>query len=81
MTRSQLLFQQTLIKEIEGLGYTLQDVREYVEKTRGISYTYDGIWKILRKEFKVNYGKPYILNANQSKTAAQELKKIRLSFR
>ena len=64
-----------IIEEIEGRGYTLQDVREYVEKTRGISYTYDGIWRILRKEFKVNYGKPYILNANQSETAAQELKK------
>jgi len=60
-----------IIEEIEGKGYTLKDVREYVERTRGINYTYDGIWKILRKQFKVSYGKPYILNANQSETAPQ----------
>ena len=64
-----------IIQEIEGKGYTLQDVRNYVEKTRGINYTYDGIWRILRKQFKVNSGKPYILNANQSETAPEDLKK------
>ena len=50
-------------------------MRDYVERTRAVSYTYDGIGKILRKQFKVSYGKPDILNANQSETASQELKK------
>ncbi|MDJ0713370.1 MAG: helix-turn-helix domain-containing protein [Prochloraceae cyanobacterium] len=61
-----------IIEEIEGKGYTLRDIRAYIEETRGISYTYDGVWRILRKQFKVRYGKPYILKANQSETAPKE---------
>lgn len=39
-----------IIEEIEGKGYTLKDVREYVERTRGINYTYDAEMLIVSKQ-------------------------------
>ena len=33
--------------------------------TRDIDYSYDMVWKVLRKKMKVKYGKPYIINAKK----------------
>ena len=49
-----------VLKEIEGKGMTLRDVKVYVKSTRGIEYSYNTIWHILRKKLRVKYGKPYI---------------------
>lgn len=64
-----------VIEEIKDKGYNLEQVREYIQKTRGINYSYKGVWAILRQKLKVPYGKPYVLNGKQSPTASEELKK------
>lgn len=64
-----------ILEEIKGKGYKLLQVKDYVEKTRGIKYSYKGIWNILRRWLKIPYGKPYVLIGKQSPTASEELKK------
>ena len=64
-----------ILEEIKGKGYNLSQVRDYVEKTRGVKYSYKGVWNILRRWLKVPYGKPYVLIGKQSETASEELKK------
>ncbi|MEM3099711.1 MAG: hypothetical protein QXU32_13510 [Nitrososphaerales archaeon] len=49
---------EKFLEEIENKGMTLKDVKVYVRTTRGIEYSYDGGWKVLRKKMKVRYGKP-----------------------
>lgn len=71
---------EQVVKEIDGLGYTLQDVIAYVEKTRGKTYSYKGAWKILRQQFQVKYGKPYVIIGKQSEPAEQDLKKTRIGL-
>ena len=61
--------------EIKEKGDNLSQIRDYVEKTRGIKYSYKGVWNILRRWLKVPYGKPYVLIGKQSKTAPEEFKK------
>jgi transposase len=57
---------QQILAEIETKNYTIAEVRNYVKKTRGVSYSYQGIWRILRKEFKLNYDNFYISKGNES---------------
>jgi transposase len=49
---------EDVLREIEDRGYTLKDVAFYVRDTRGVQYTYDGVWRVLRRKMKVRYGKP-----------------------
>ena len=64
-----------ILEEIKGKGDNLSQVRDYVERTRGIKYSYKGVGNILRRWLKVPYGKPYVLIGKQSETATEELKK------
>jgi len=55
-----------VIKEIEDKNMsTKKDVSVYIMTTRDIDYSYDMVWKVLRKKMKVKYGKPYIINAKK----------------
>lgn len=65
-----------IVKEIEGKGMTLKDVEVYVKDTRGVHYAYKTVWKALRKERKVRYGKAYKTNAKRPPDAEEVLKKI-----
>jgi transposase len=65
----------SIVKEIEGKGMTLRDVKVYVKDTRGVHYTYATVWKALRKERKVRYGKAYKMNAKRPPDAEEILKK------
>jgi transposase len=64
-----------IVKEIEGKGMTLKDVEVYVKDTRGVHYAYKTVWKALRKERKVRYGKAYKMNAKRPPDAEGILKK------
>ncbi len=64
-----------ILKEIEGKGMTLRDVRIYIKKTRGVQYSYGGVWKIFRKKLKARYGKPYPKNYKRPWNAEEILKK------
>ncbi len=64
-----------VVKEIEGKGMTLRDVEVYVKDTRGVHYAYKTVWKALRKERKVRYGKAYKMNAKRPDNAEEILKK------
>lgn len=66
---------EQVISEIKDRGYNLQQVREYIEQTRGVNYSYKGVWTVLRQKLRIPYGKPYVLNGKQSPTASEELKK------
>lgn len=41
-----------IFSEIEGKGYSVKDILAYVKKTRGKTYTYKGIWKVLNEQSK-----------------------------
>jgi len=64
-----------VVKEVEGRGMTIKDVKVYVKDTRGVNYAYKTVWKILRKERKVRYGKAYKMNAKRPPDAEGILKK------
>jgi len=64
-----------IVKEIENKGMTIRDVAVYVKDTRGVHYAYKTVWKILRKERKVRYGKAYKMNAKRPPDAEGILKK------
>jgi len=64
-----------ILKELEGRGMTIKGVTVYVKTTRGVEYAYKTVWKILRKEKKVKYGKPYIQNSKRPDNAEDILKK------
>lgn len=64
-----------ILNEIENRGFTIDDVREYVSKTRDVNYSYNGTWYALRKRMGVKYGKPYIQNAKRPEDAEERLKK------
>jgi transposase len=49
---------EDVLREMEDRGYTLKDVVVYVRDTRGVHYTYGGVWRVLRRKLKVRYGKP-----------------------
>lgn len=65
-----------IVMEIEGRGMTIRDVEFYVKDTRGVHYAYKTVWKVLRKEKKVRYGKAYKMNAKRPPDAEEILKKI-----
>jgi transposase len=64
-----------IVDEIEDKGMTLKDVEVYVKDTRGVHYTYATVWKALRKERKVKYGKAYKMNVKRPPDAEEILKK------
>jgi putative transposase len=64
-----------IVREIEGKGMTIRDVAVHVKDTRGVNYSYKTVWKILRKEKKVRYGKAYKMNAKRPPDAERILKK------
>jgi len=64
-----------IVKEIEGRGMTIKDVVVYVKDTRGIHYTYAGVWKVLRRKKRVPYGKGYSMNSKRPQNAEEMLKK------
>ena len=64
-----------ILKEIENKGMTIEDVRDYVKRTRNVEYSYKSMWRILRVDKKVKYGKPYIKNSKRPKDAENILKK------
>ena len=66
-----------MVKEIENKGMTIRDVVVYVKNTRRVEYAYKTVWRILRKEKKAGYGKPYKLNAKRPENAEEILKKDR----
>jgi transposase len=65
-----------IVSEIENKGMTIRDVAVYVKDTRGVNYAYKTVWKVLRKEKKVRYGKAYKMNAKRPPDAEEILKKI-----
>lgn len=64
-----------IVKEVENKAMTLKDVGVYVKDTRGVRYTYGGVWRILRKKRHERYGKPYKMNAKRPPNAEEILKK------
>jgi len=66
---------ENVVKEIENKGMTIRDVVVYVKNTRRVEYAYKTVWRILRKEKKVRYGKPYKMNMKRPVDAEGILKK------
>jgi putative transposase len=64
-----------ILKEIEEKGMTIKDVKIYIKTTRGVEYSYNMVWHVLRKKKKVRYGKPYIQNSKRPENAEEILKK------
>lgn len=64
-----------IVEEVRGKNMTLRDVAVYVKTTRGVEYSYDMVWRALRKERKVRYGKPYAMNEKRPENAEGILKK------
>lgn len=64
-----------IIKEIEGKGMTLKDVKVYIKTEKEVEYSYKMVWYVLRKKKKVKYGKPYIKNERRPENAEDILKK------
>lgn len=64
-----------IISEIKDKGMTISDVTAYVNKTRGVSYKYCGVWHNLRRKRHVKYGKPYKINDKRPNDAEAILKK------
>lgn len=64
-----------VIDEVEEKGMTIKDVTQYVNRTRGVSYSYKTVWEVLRKKKHVRYGKPYIRNKLRPENAEEILKK------
>ena len=44
---------EKVLKEIEGKGYSIREVMVYVNTTRGVNYTYKGVWEVIRRKKKV----------------------------
>lgn len=69
-----------VIQEISGKGMTLEDVRFYIKDEYNVSYSYKFVWKKLRMEKKVKYGKAYIENGKMPKDVEERIKKSRSFF-
>ena len=54
---------------------TLEDVRFYIKDEYNVSYSYKFVWKKLRMEKKVKYGKAYIENGKMPKDVEEKIKK------
>ncbi len=66
---------QEIIQYIRDKSMTLHDVRDYIEQTYQVCYTYAHVWQVLRKQYRVRYGKPFPLHEKQPEDAAEQLKK------
>jgi transposase len=66
-----------ILKEIEGKGMTLRDVRVYVNTAYGAEYSYNSVWYWVRKKKKAAYGKPYPRDVRRPANAEEVLKKPR----
>jgi transposase len=64
-----------VLKEIKDKGMTIKDTVNYVKDTRGVDYSYNGAWKIIRVKKRAKYGKPYIMNTMRPANAEVLLKK------
>jgi transposase len=64
-----------IVREIDNKGMTIRDVAVYVKDTRGVNYAYKTVWKVLRKEKRVRYGKAYRMNTKRPPDAEEILKK------
>ncbi len=68
-----------VLDEIGEKGYDIRQVMVYVNTTRGVQYTYSGVWEVLRRGRKVRYGKPLKTEKNRPSNAEDILKKNRSS--
>ena len=64
-----------ILAEIDNKGLTIKDVAVYIKNSRGVTYKYNTLWKILRKKYHVKYGKPYKVNTKRPHDAEAILKK------
>ncbi len=64
-----------VVEQIQGKGYSIQQVRELLVEEKKVEYSYDMIWYKLRKEYKLPYGKPYLENKKMPSDAQQQLEK------
>ena len=64
-----------ILAEIDNKGLTIKDVAVYIKNSRGVTYKYNTLWKILRKKHHVKYGKPYKVNKKRPNDAEAILKK------
>jgi putative transposase len=64
-----------ILAEIDNKGLTIKDVGVFVKNSRGVTYKYNTLWKILRKKYHVKYGKPYKVNTKRPNDAEVILKK------
>lgn len=64
-----------MLDEIEGKGYDIKQVMVYINTTRGLQYTYSGVWEVLRRGRKVRCGKPLKTKENRPSNAENILKK------
>ena len=64
-----------ILGEIDNKGLTIKDVAVYIKNSRGVTYKYNTLWKILRKKYHVKYGKPYKVNTKRPNDAEAILKK------
>ena len=64
-----------ILAEIDNKGLTIKDVAVYIKNSRGVTYKYNTLWKILRKKYQVKYGKPYKVNTKRPDDAEAILKK------
>jgi len=64
-----------ILGEIDNKGLTIKDVAVYIKNSRGVTYKYNTLWKILRKKYHVKYGKPYKVNTKRPDDAEAILKK------
>jgi putative transposase len=64
-----------ILAEIDNKGLTIKDVAVYIKNSRGVTYKYNTLWKILRKKYHVKYGKPYKVNTKRPNDAEAILKK------
>ena len=66
---------EQILAEIDNKGLTIKDVAVYIKNSRGVTYKYNTLWKILRKKYHVKYGKPYKVNTKRPNDAEAILKK------
>lgn len=65
-----------VVKEIENRGMSLKDVAVYVKTTRGVNYSYKGVWEVLRRKRHIPYSKPYKVNRKRPENAEEILKRV-----
>ena len=64
-----------LVESLKGKCYDIEQVRQKIQKEKGVSYTYKMVWYKLRKEYKLPYGKPYMQNQKMPVDAKEQVEK------